>query len=124
MKKLIFQAPLRGEGRYVRQNGGLHRYGHVVLLLEHALTGLSFSWEVSEKQIPAIFKEAIYRGVRCSFWPGEKFENYIPDGLLVRIVDGSSHENDSNEGSFEIASALAISMALASEDVGPITVAS
>lgn len=115
MKSVLFP-PVRGEGRIVRQAGGLHRYGHVVLLVESAPAELCFSWEVSAVQIPDLFKDAVCRGVTRSFEPGAVFGSYVPDGLRVRIVDGSWHEIDSNEGSFEIASALALKDALYVED--------
>src|SRR5690349_6443102 len=116
MMKFDLCLPARGEGRFVRQAGGLHRYGHVVLIVESAPAELSFSWEVFAEQIPDMFKDAVYRGVSRSFEPGGLFGSYISHGLRVRVVDGSWHETDSNEGSFEIASALALKDAIYMED--------
>ena len=111
MKKFELKSPLRGEGRIVRQAGGLHRYGHIIVSVEATQTAFSISWEVLPGQIPEVFKEAVYRGIKAMFRPGAKFGTYSTDGLLVRIIDGRSHETDSNEGSFEIASALALTAA-------------
>lgn len=115
MKKLLVPTPVSGEGRIVRQSGGLHRYGHVVLSVE-ASSGaeLSFAWEVLPEQIPDMFKDAVYRGVRRSFEADATFDGYSPEGLLVRVVDGSFHQSDSNEGSFEMASMQAFAKALTS----------
>lgn len=113
MKRLVVPAPVTGEGRIVRQSGGLHRYGHVVLVVEtSADTDLSFAWEVLPEQIPGMFKDAVYRGVRRSFEPDAQFAGYSPDGLLVRVVAGSFHQIDSNEGSFEMASMQAFAKAV------------
>jgi hypothetical protein len=76
--------------------------------------GLSFQWDVLPEQIPEIFREAIYRGVSRSFEPEAQFGEFAPDGLLVRVIGGSFHETDSNEGSFEIASMQAFAHALMS----------
>lgn len=116
MMKSDLCPPARGEGRFVRQAGGRHPYGHVVLIVESAPAGLSFSWEVSAEQIPDMFKAAVYRGVSRSFEPGAMFGSHISHGLRVRIVDGSWHETDSNQGSFEIVSALALKDAMYVED--------
>lgn len=45
MKRFELEGPLRGEGRIVRQAGGMHRYGHVILTVEPAQTALSFTPE-------------------------------------------------------------------------------
>jgi elongation factor G len=117
MKRLIVPVPVSGEGRIVRQSGGLHRYGHVVLSVETSpSTALLFDWQVLPVQIPDVFREAIFRGVRRSFKDGAQFDGVSSDGLLVRVVGGSFHETDSNEGSFEIAAMQAFSKALASRN--------
>ena len=117
MKRLIVPAAVSGEGRIVRQSGGLHRYGHVVLSVDNSPgADLTFAWQVLPTQIPDVFKEAIYRGVRRSFDVGAQFDGVSSDGLLVRVVDGSFHETDSNEGSFEIAATQAFLKALKSLD--------
>ena len=76
-------------------------------------SGLLFQWEVSPEQIPEMFRDAVRRGVRRMFEPGAKFAQYEPDGILIRVVGGSSHVTDSNEGSFEIAAMEAFVVALA-----------
>jgi hypothetical protein len=67
-----------------------------------------------------MFKEAVYRGIKAQFQPDARLGAYTTDGLLIRIVDGSSHESDSNEGSFEIAAAFALLTALEPLTAGPI----
>ena len=112
LKRFELQGALRGEGRIVRQAGGMHRYGHVILSVEPVQSSLLLAWEVSAAQIPDEFKEAVFRGIKAQFLPGARFDSYTADGLRIRIVDGSSHQTDSNEGSFEIASSLALLNAL------------
>ncbi|MCC7705141.1 hypothetical protein IGS59_23125 [Janthinobacterium sp. GW460P] len=112
MKRFEIEGPLRGEGLIVRQAGGMHRYGHVVLSVEQAQAALSVTWEVSPTRIPEEFKAAVYRGIEAQFQPHARFGTYSTEGLLIRIVDGSSHAIDSNEGSFEIAASLALLRAL------------
>lgn len=112
MKRLLIQSPLIGEYRFIRQ-AGFPRFGHVLLSVESSSReGLSFHWDVLPEQIPEMFREAVYRGVSRSFEPGAQFGEYVPDGLSVRVIGGSFQENDSNEGSFEIASMQAFAQAL------------
>lgn len=114
MKRLLVQSPLTGECRFIRQ-AGFPRFGHVLLSVEpSSKEGLAFRWDVLPEQIPEIFREAVYTGVRRSFEPGAQFGEYASDGLLVRVIGGSFHETDSNEGSFEIASMQAFARALTS----------
>lgn len=119
MKRFKLRCALRGEGKIVRQAGGMHRYGHVILSIEPVQTSLSLSWEVSPELIPEIFKNAAFRGIEAQFRPGAQFEQYTTDGLRIRIVDGSSHQTDSNEASFEIASSLALLNALKTLAIDP-----
>lgn len=113
MKKLLIQRATTGEGRFIRQTG-FPRFGHVVLSVEPSFgSGLSFQWEVSQEQIPEMFRGSIQMGVSRTFEPGARFAQYEPDGILIRVVGGSCHETDSNEGSFEIAAMEAFVMALA-----------
>lgn len=115
-KKLLVQRATTGEGRFIRQ-AGFPRFGHVVLTVEHSFDhGLSFRWEVSQEQIPEMFRRAVCRGVSRVFEPGAKFGQYQPDGILVRVVGGTSHETDSNEGSFEVAAMQAFVMAVADDE--------
>ncbi|WP_208507538.1 hypothetical protein [Variovorax paradoxus] len=113
MKRLLIQRATTGEGQFIRQIG-FPRFGHVVLSVEPSSgSGLSFQWEVSPEQIPEMFRDAVRRGVGRMFEPGAKFDQYEPDGILISVVGGSSHDTDSNEGSFEIAAMKAFVMALA-----------
>lgn len=105
------QRQVRGDS-FAKQ--GFPRFGHVVLSVEPSSgSGLSFRWEVSPEQIPEIFRDAVRRGVSRTFEPGAQFAQYEPNGILIRVVGGSSHVTDSNEGSFEIAAMEAFVMALA-----------
>lgn len=100
----------------MRQAGGIHRYAEVMLSIENSLGDLAFSWQVSQEQIPDIFKASVYNAVKRCFEVNGSLDGFASSGLLVRILDGEFHETDSNEGSFMIATFMAISNALASRN--------
>ena len=101
--------PVKIEGRFVRQSGGRGQYGHVWLELEPLEKGEGFQFEnaiiggsVPKEYIPAVekgAKEAMEAGVLAG---------YPMVDVLVRLVDGSYHEVDSNEMAFKIAASMAV----------------
>jgi elongation factor G len=108
VQSLQVKQPTLGEARFVRQRGGLHRYGHVVLVVESCnMDVLEIIWEVPESAIPAEFRQAVLRGIHGVFEPEAKYAAFTSSGLKVKIVGGSYHDTDSNEGSYEIAGGLA-----------------
>jgi elongation factor G len=97
------------QGRFVRQSGGRGQYGDVWLELEPREKGAGYEFEnaivggtVPKEYIPAIMKgakEAMESGVLAG---------YPMVDVLVRLIDGSYHEVDSNEMAFKIAASMAV----------------
>jgi elongation factor G len=115
MDTLHFPQPIKAEGRFIRQSGPIGRFGHVVLIVEQSSSErLEFSWQVPASAIPAMFQSAVVRGVTRLFEPGAKLAEFSPSSLHVRVVGGTFHPTDSNEGSYEVASANAFINAVSS----------
>lgn len=104
-------APVTGEGKYIRQTSSADSYGHVVLRLEPTdlLEELPVSWEVPLDRIPADFRSAVIAGIEERF--GEWGEHHS-QRFLVTVTDGSYHEIDSHNRAFRIAGSLAMKDAL------------
>ncbi|UOF91890.1 elongation factor G [Fodinisporobacter ferrooxydans] len=102
-------APVRIEGKFVRQSGGRGQYGHVWLELEPLERGKGYEFEnkivggvVPREYIPAVdngIQEAMKNGVLAG---------YELIDLKARIVDGSYHDVDSSEMAFKIAGSMAL----------------
>ena len=113
MKPLPITGATRGEGRLVRQAGSMHRFGHVVLTIEPNNDGtFQYCWEVAPERVPETYKHAVKLGVIGLFSNGAKYDGWSLDGTTVRVIDGSFHETDSNEVSFVLAAAEALSNAV------------
>lgn len=103
----------QGEGKFIRQAGPPGHYGHVVMVVEPSTDdGLTFVWSVGEAAIPERFSQAVMRGIDLTFAEAGQFHGCTFTLTRVRIIDGSYHEIDSRERSFEIASALAFANAV------------
>jgi elongation factor G len=96
----------RAEGRFVRQTGGRGQFGHVWLELKPlpAGSGLIFENKIIGGVVPREFIPAVERGVREAAATG--LQGYPLIDLQVDLVDGSYHEVDSSERSFQIAASL------------------
>ena len=97
-----------GEGRYVRQTGGRGQYGHVKIELEPLSGGAGVVFEDATKGgvVPKDFIPAVEQGVREACETGI-LAGYEVRDLLIRLVDGSSHDVDSSEIAFKIAASMA-----------------
>lgn len=97
-----------GEGKYIRQTGGLGNYGHVKLRLEPADpgVGITFVNAIQGGVIPPEFIPSVETGVRVAAQSG-LFAGHEVAGLTVTLFDGSFHEVDSNDMAFKIAASLA-----------------
>jgi elongation factor G len=114
----------QGECIFVRQKGSLGHYGHVILVVEPSPDdGLTLEWAVNEATIPERFSKAVQRGIQLtcsaknpdvvSCWvDGGPFQGCAFTRTKVRIIDGSYHDYDSSEHSFEIAGSVAFSNAV------------
>jgi elongation factor G len=94
-------------GKFIKQTGGKGQYGDVLLRVEplESRIGFEFVSKLSGAVLPKHFIPPIKRGV------GEAMENgvlagYPVTGIKVTLLDGSYHEVDSSELSFEIAASI------------------
>ena len=104
----------KGEGRYVRQTGGHGAYGHAVIEIEPNEPGAGYVFEdrTVGGVVPKEFIGAIDKGIQ------EASKNGILGGFevvdfKVYLVDGSSHDVDSNEMAFKVAGSMAFKEAMA-----------
>jgi elongation factor G len=96
----------RAEGRFVRQTGGRGQYGHVWLVVEPlpAGSGVVFENKIVGGVVPKEYISSVERGVREAASTG--LLGYPMVDLQVQLVDGSYHEVDSSERSFQIAGSM------------------
>jgi elongation factor G len=108
----------RGEGRFVHQAGGRGQYGHVLLVVEPAGTGVGFVFEdrIAQGVIPREFIPAIREGAQGALEEG-LLAGYPLVDVKVSLVDGSYHEVDSSQLAFKIAGSRALREAI--RDAGP-----
>lgn len=97
-----------GEGRYIRQVGGRGQYAHVKLALEPVgqESDYQFVDKSSDSAVPRRFLESVDSGIREAMKRGVLAGNQIV-GVRVTLIDGSYHEEDSNEMAFKIAGSMA-----------------
>ncbi len=105
--------PAQAQGRYVRQSGGRGQYGHVKLELAPGQpgSGLVFEDKIVGGVVPREYIPAVEKGVRQACAQGVLAGFPLVD-LVVRLVDGSYHEVDSNERAFSIAGSMALKEAV------------
>jgi elongation factor G len=101
--------PVRTEGRFIRQTGGHGQYGHVWLELEPRAKGEGYVFEdeTSNGVIPRQFIPAIDQGVQEAMESGV-LAGYPVVDIMVRLVDGSYHDEDSSALAFKIAGSMAL----------------
>jgi valyl-tRNA synthetase len=97
-----------GEGKYIRQVGGTGNYAHVRLCISPNATGkgFAFSNETASEVLPEIFIPPIREGIQEAMRDGVVEGHPLVD-VKVTLVDGSYHEQDSNEIAFRIAASIA-----------------
>jgi elongation factor G len=101
--------PVKVQGRFVRQSGGRGQYGDVWLELEPREKGEGFEFEnaIVGGTVPKEYIPAVEKGAREATESGV-LAGYPMVDVLVRLVDGSYHEVDSNEMAFKIAASMAV----------------
>jgi elongation factor G len=104
---------VRQEDRYIRQSGGGHSYGHVVIEIEPGEpgSGLKFISKLVSAPVLEHYSESIEQGIKETCASGI-LAGYPVTDLIVRLVDGSYHEYDSHEMAFKIAASSAITEAV------------
>jgi elongation factor G len=97
------------QGRFVRQSGGRGQYGDVVLELEPREKGAGYEFEnaIIGGTVPKEYIPAVEKGAREAL-EGGVLAGYPMVDVLVRLIDGSYHEVDSNEMAFKIAASMAV----------------
>ncbi len=105
--KETISAPVRIEGRYVKQTGGAGDFGVVVLEIEPGEPGSGFAFEAAMRgaPVPSEFVPAVRQGCEEAVQSGP-LAGYPVMDVKVRLVDGQAHEVDSSERSFKIAASM------------------
>ena len=100
-------APVRIEGRFIRQSGGRGQYGHVWLEIEprERGEGLLFENRIRGGEIPKEYIPAIEAGVRQATENGP-LAGYPLIDIKVTLTDGSYHAVDSSELAFKAAASI------------------
>lgn len=107
-KESITRPVEKVEYRHVKQTGGHGQFAHVVLELQPAEdgSGISFENDIYGGAIPREFISAVEKGVREAAEAGV-LAGYPVTDVKVRLYDGSSHEVDSSDLAFKLASSMA-----------------
>jgi elongation factor G len=97
------------DAKFKRQTGGSGMYGHVVIDLEPLPPGSGFEFEDKVKggNVPREYIPAVEKGMREAL-AGGILAGYPLVDIKARLIDGSSHNVDSNEMAFKIAGSMAI----------------
>lgn len=105
--------PAGGEGKLVKQSGGRGQYGHVVLSIQPGEKGkgLVIENKVIGGTIPKEFINACKAGVTEAVMNGI-IAGYPVVDVQCDLLDGSSHDVDSNENAFRMAAIFAVKDAL------------
>ncbi|MFC2153060.1 elongation factor G [Actinomycetota bacterium] len=97
------------DAKFKRQTGGSGMYGHVVIDLEPLAPGTGFEFEDAVKggNVPREYIPAVEKGLREAL-DGGILAGYPLVDVRARLIDGSSHNVDSNEMAFKIAGSMAM----------------
>ena len=93
---------------YKKQSGGRGKFGDIVFKLEPAeegKTGLDFVNEIKGGNIPKEFIPSVEKGFKIAMVNGP-LAGFEVDSLKVTLTDGSYHDVDSDQLSFELAAKL------------------
>jgi elongation factor G len=96
-------------GKYVQQSGGRGKYGHCVINVEPGEPGTGFVFvdKIKGGAIPREFIKPIKEGVEIGAQNGI-LAGYPVTDFIVTLIDGSYHDVDSDEMSFQLAGKQAI----------------
>jgi elongation factor G len=108
-RETVKKAVKKVDAKFKRQTGGSGMYGHVVIDLEPLAPGSGFEFEDKVKggNVPREYIPAVERGMRESLDSGI-LAGYPLVDLKASLIDGSSHNVDSNEMAFRIAGSMAL----------------
>ncbi|MEM1159265.1 MAG: elongation factor G [Verrucomicrobiota bacterium] len=107
-----------GEGKLIKQSGGRGQYGHVILDIAPVERGKGITIEdkVVGGNIPKEFMSAVRKGIQEGLLNGVVNGSQVID-VHINILDGSSHDVDSNELAFKLAAQFALKDAM--DKAGP-----
>jgi len=96
-------------GKYIQQSGGRGKYGHCVIDVEPGEPGTGFVFvdKIKGGAIPREFIKPIKEGIEIGAQNGI-LAGYPVTDFIVTLVDGSYHDVDSDEMSFQLAGKQAI----------------
>ena len=105
--------PADGEGKLVKQSGGRGQYGHVILKVQPGEKGKGVTVEnkVVGGTIPKEYINACKAGCIEATLNGI-IAGYPVIDIHIDLIDGSSHDVDSNENAFKMAAIFAVKDAL------------
>jgi elongation factor G len=101
-------------GKFIQQTGGRGQYGHVVIEMEPQETpgvGMTFEDKIKSGAIPREFISPVKEGLMSSAKSGV-LSGYPVTDVKITLIDGSYHEVDSSEMSFQMAASIAFSEGL------------
>ncbi len=101
------------QGKFKKQTGGHGQYGDCWLRLEPLATGTDFEFvdEIVGGSIPNKYIPAVEKGVKEAMQKGV-LAGYPVVGIRVTVYDGSYHEVDSSDLSFQVAGSMAFKAAM------------
>ena len=105
---------VKSTGKFIQQSGGHGQYGHVVVEMEPAQMpgeGVTFEDKIKSGAIPREFISSVKKGIINSARSGVIAGFPVTDVKTI-LVDGSYHEVDSSELSFQMAAAIAFNEGL------------
>lgn len=107
------------QGKYKKQSGGRGQYGDcwIELSPRPAGSGFEFTNSIFGGSIPSKYVPAIEKGVRDTMQKGTLAGYQVVD-VRVDVYDGSYHDVDSSDMSFQIAGSMAFK--LAEEQANPV----
>ncbi len=107
--KETITAPVKAEGRFVRQSGGRGQYGHVMVEFEPAEAGAGFEFvdNIKGGTLPREYIKAAMEGIKEAMETGG-LAGYPVVDIKAKIYDGSFHEVDSSDMAFKMAGSLAL----------------
>jgi len=107
-KETIKQA-VKQESKFIRQSGGRGQYGHVYIELAPRERGEGFEFidKVVGGAIPKEYIPAVEKGVKDAMSRGVVAGYPLVD-MSVTLYDGTYHDVDSSEMSFQIAGSMAL----------------
>jgi len=107
--KEAITAEVESEGRFIRQSGGKGQYGVVKIRIKPTADGAPFYFEnkIVGAAVPKEYIPAIEKGVREAMSSGV-LAGYPLTGVHCELLDGNTHEVDSNESAFRVAGYMAL----------------